>query len=480
MNMHDGSTLSAVFQATADAMVVVDSEGCIEAASPATESVFGCACERLLGQHIAMLIEQSPDPQVRDMSLTLTELPPEGEHLFLGVLHKSKLKTPKQEQEQRVLKSQKLESLGVLAGGIAHDFNNLLMSVLGNANLAADELDPKSPAQEYLQDIEQAAMQAASLCKQMLAYAGKGRFVMQPVCLTRVVEDMTAHLRALIIGATHLELMLDQDVPAVDADPLQMHQIIMNLVSNASEAIGLENGRITLSTGTTDLGQADLDRCFEEEAQPGHFVYVDVSDSGCGIPSHVTSRIFDPFFTTKLCGRGLGLSAVQGIIRSHRGAIRVCSTPGEGSAIRVLLPSSVAPVHQRPESLSADELWMQGTVLVVDDTKAVLTITRRMLERAGLRVKTADNGADALEYFKEHCRDVSVVVLDMTMPHMSGLEVFERLRVIDPKVSVVLASGYSEHGATSMFADQDLAGFLHKPYRQSDLLSMLQKVLTQS
>jgi PAS domain S-box-containing protein len=381
--------------------------------------------------------------------------------------------------EAQIQHAQKLESLGVLAGGIAHDFNNLLVGILGNANLALSELLPGSPARDFLKQIDVAAQHAADLTRQMLAYSGRGKFVVQALDLSLVVEEMLHMMKVSISKKVGLRLNLDHDLPAIEADASQISQVIMNLVTNASEAIGDECGVIALSTG---IRECDLDYLagtyLNEGLSEGTFISLEVSDTGCGMSQETIDKIFDPFFTTKFTGRGLGLAAVMGIVRGHGGAMRVSSELGHGTVFTVLLPSSSRQAEDTAARTPQPLMWRgSGTVLVADDEMTVRELARRVLERAGLEVLLAEDGKQALEIFRAHADEIRVVLLDMTMPHLDGEETFGEMRGLRPDVSVILSSGYSEQEATERFEGRGLAGFLQKPYRPSRLIDAMRSVL---
>jgi PAS domain S-box-containing protein len=388
------------------------------------------------------------------------------------------------EEEHRLLQSkmqhaQKLESLGVLAGGIAHDFNNLLMSVLGNADLALLKLAPEAPSREYVEKIEKAAERAAELTNQMLAYSGKGRFVVQPIQVSRLVEEMGHLLETVISKKATMQFHLAPDLSPIEADASQVRQVVMNLITNASEALGEKSGTVRVSTGGIDADRAYLAESFlDDELPEGRYVYLEVSDTGCGMDPETRGRIFDPFFTTKFTGRGLGLAAVLGIVKGHGGTIKVYSEPDRGSTFKVLFPASHAdpqPVEAKGEAVRAN---LRGTtILLVDDDRGVLEVAGTMLERAGFRVLTAADGLKGVEAFRQHRDEVALILLDMTMPGMDGEEAFQELRRIRPDVRVILSSGYNEQDATNRFAGKGLAGFIQKPYRSARLLDRIYEAL---
>jgi CheY-like chemotaxis protein len=381
------------------------------------------------------------------------------------------------------MQSQKLESLGVLAGGIAHDFNNLLTSILGNADLASRELSPASPIRIYLEDIETVSRRAAELCRQMLAYSGKGRFVVQSLSLNDVVREMAHLLSVSISKKVVIKYSFFSEIPSVMADATQLRQVVMNLITNASDAIAEVSGVVTLSTGVMDCDEAYLEGAagFSQAIPPGQYVFLEVSDTGCGIEPENISRIFDPFFTTKFTGRGLGLAAVMGIVRGHRGALRVYSEAGRGTTFKVLFPAHHGPVTSVDTFETSTKAWKgHGVVLLADDEESIRSMGRRMLERMGYQVLVAADGRDAVQEFTKHREKIRLVVLDMTMPHLDGEACFRELRRIDPNVKVIMTSGYNEQEVISRFVGKGLAGFVQKPYGVSDLLPVVTRVLSET
>ena len=386
----------------------------------------------------------------------------------------------KKKLEAQIQQAQKLESLGVLAGGIAHDFNNLLMGILGNTGLALLELDPDSPVRSHLRDVERTSKRAADLCKQMLAYSGKGRFVVQPLDISQLVIDMTHLLQVSISKKATLDEDFTPGLPAFEADATQIRQVVMNLITNASEALGDDSGTIAIRTGVKQCDAAYLAQTYlAEQLEPGPYVFLEVRDSGSGMDRETRERIFDPFFSTKFAGRGLGLAATLGIVRGHQGALEVESAPGQGTVFRVLFPASEKPAAATAaeSDAGAEAAPDAGTILVVDDEVMVLTIARQVLERAGYRVLTANDGEEGLEIFQRRAKDISLVLLDATMPRMDGDETFRRMRDVKGDLRVLLTSGYNEKEATRELAGPGLAGFIQKPYAPAALLSKVREVM---
>ncbi|MCX5752378.1 MAG: PAS domain S-box protein [Candidatus Krumholzibacteria bacterium] len=381
--------------------------------------------------------------------------------------------------EARLRESQKLESLGILAGGVAHDFNNILLAIQGNLEFAVASLPPEAPARESLSEVERAAKRAADLCRQLLAYSGKGRFAIGSLNLSRAIEETARMLAVSISKKAELRLDLASDIPLVEADATQIQQVIMNLIVNASEALGEENGVIAVSAGTMECDRACLDGMINGERLPeGRYVFFEVADTGCGMDEETQRKICDPFFTTKSAGRGLGLPVILGVMRGHGGAIRIRSERGKGTMFRLVFPVSTSTVEQIDESPAPVADWRgSGTMLLVDDEEMVRAVAKRMLEQLGFSVLLATNGAEAIEIFRASLGTIACVVLDLTMPRMDGIETLAALRAISSDVKVILSSGYSEHEISKRFAGKGFSGFIEKPYRISELGDRLRNVL---
>jgi signal transduction histidine kinase len=390
----------------------------------------------------------------------------------------------RREVEARLFQAQKLESLGVLAGGIAHDLNNILTPVVGFAELAAASLPAASPAVRMLAEVGTNARRAADLVQQILAFAGRGRFVVQPVDLSRLVREMDRLLGAAVHVNTGLEYDLAPGLPLVEGDVTQLRQVVMNLVKNAAEAVADEAGIVTVRTGSIpDAHQAGGSLRPDEDMTGGPAVFLEVEDSGCGMTADVIAKAFDPFFTTKFTGRGLGLAVVQGIARGHRGALRIRSEPGRGSTVRFLLPALVAAYAAEPDGAAeadpTDERRGTGTVLVVDDEGGVRDTAARILEHAGYTVLAARDGQDGVRVFTEYQRRIDAVVLDLTMPRMGGLEAARVLRGVRPDLPVVLMSGFSVDEVTLQSGGLENTGFVQKPFSARALLAAVRQALGQ-
>jgi signal transduction histidine kinase/CheY-like chemotaxis protein len=378
--------------------------------------------------------------------------------------------------ENKLEYAQRLESLNVLAGGIAHDFNNLLTGILSNAGTARRKLAANDGAQQHLNEIVRGSRLAAHLTGQLLAYAGRGQFQVLARDLTAEVREIQDLLETSVRTRAKLDFELAEDLPAILADPIQIHQVLMNLIANASESA--EGGvEVRIETQTLELTENDiLEFMPGSQLKPGRYVALDVVDNGSGMDAETIERIFDPFFTTKSAGRGLGLAASLGIIHRHQGGIRVQSRPGEGTRFRVVFPASdqiVRPPAKRPVT----DLSGYGVVLVVDDDDYILQAVYVALESYGYSVLLANNGAAAIRIFEERSDQIDLVLLDMLMPGMSGEETYRALRAIRPDVKVLLSTGFAPDEAAQRFTDEGLAGFLRKPYDPDQLAGEVQRII---
>ncbi len=460
----------------------------------------------------------------------------------------------KRQIELRLQHSQKLESLGVLAGGIAHDFNNLVMAIMGHVEIALGDIPTASPARDSLEDIETVAIRASELCHQLLAYSGKERFVVEPVNLNHLVVEMSQLLETAVAKTAHVQLDLQEDLPTIDAAATQIRQIVMNLITNASDALRGKKGIIRIESGLVDVDEAALRRTrMSAEAAPGSHIYLQVQDTGCGMEPEIQEKIFDPFFTTKTSGRGLGMAAVRGIVRSHRGAIYLESQPDQGSTFRILFPVSDAitgtpsargfdtvssgaprpgtprpgtpkpgtpkPGATRPGATqpgaprpgtpqpaapmlatrpidgpasidaeptpraasrktpadSALSSTGAATILVIDDDATIRTVTTITLEGAGFLVLTAEDGLRGLERFRRRADDIAVVLLDLSMPEMSGEDTLVELRKLRTDTPVIASSGHGESDVRQKLPY--LSGYIQKPYQAERLIAEVRRVL---
>jgi signal transduction histidine kinase/CheY-like chemotaxis protein len=401
----------------------------------------------------------------------------------VGLIRKHLAEHTWAEEERRLLEAkmqqaQKLESLGVLAGGIAHDFNNLLTTILGNSRVVLAELETGSPQRERIGRVCTAAEYAAELVDQILAYSGKPSVNLEPLDLSRLIADMGALLQTSVTGRCELRLECAGELPAVEADATQIRQVILNLVTNASEAAADGGAIVTLRTGVTQRSAADLRDCLGTETTPGQYVYLEVSDSGTGMDVATQARIFEPFFTKKSFGRGLGLAAVIGIVRAHRGALEVESHPGEGTRIRALFPQADRPALEPFEpGEPTPAVRGSGRILVVDDEEWVLEIAKVSLERAGFEVCTALGGHRGIELFKAESCQFDAVVLDLAMPEVAGDEVFTELKKLRAGIPVIAVSGYSEEVAAERFGNRDFGAFVRKPYEPEHLVETVRSAI---
>ncbi len=380
--------------------------------------------------------------------------------------------------KEQMLEAQKLESLGVLAGGIAHDFNKLLLAMLGSAEAALLELSSESPLQGGLQRIRTAALRAAELTNQLLAFTGKGHFTVETIDLNALVRDMAELLEMTSGHHAELRYKFQDGLPGVTGDVAQLRQVVTSLLTNAADAIGDAPGIVTLETGVAHFETGGL-HGLDGPLDAGEFVFLRISDSGAGMDESTLGRIFEPFFSTKFTGRGLGLAAVQGIVRGHRGAIVVNSKPGEGSVFTVYLPSS----DKAPRSARGLVPATPGgapsarTVLVIDDEPLICFTTRQLLELSGYDVLTATSGAEAVELFGREPGRVEAVLLDLTMPGIPADEILAALRRKRPDIKVVLMSGYDEQEIRARLHSATIAGFLQKPFTIDQLNDSLTRVL---
>ena len=411
------------------------------------------------------------------------------EGVVLDVTEQKRAEEERLKLERHLQQTQRLESLGLLAGGIAHDFNNILMAIIGNAEIARQELPRGSAVGGLIEKIEQSSWRAADLSQQMLAYAGRGRFVSALLDLNKILSEMLPVIRAAIPNSVKYQFEGMANLPAIKGDAAQLRQIVVSLITNAAEAMRDKDGAIRVATGLMHGDRAFLDdvldtvRASQEEPLPvGAYVFLEVVDNGCGMDPEVQKKMFDPFFTTKFTGRGLGLAAVLGMVRGHRGTIKVRSAPGQGCHVRILFP--VAPVSGEAEpapsvSAPADAAARpRPTILLVDDEEAVRVVCRRLLEHLGCDVLLAADGPAALELCRRHTDKIDGVLLDLTMPRLNGDQVFLRLREMKPDLKVILYSGYNEQEASQRFAALGINGFLQKPFNLASLKEKLKSIGT--
>ncbi len=415
--------------------------------------------------------------QLQSSAISLAE----GPAILMFINDISRIKEEERKRldlEKQVQQAQKLKSLGVLAGGIAHDFNNLLTGIMGNTGLAMMDIPPEAQAQGNLLKIEKIATQAAELCNQMLAYSGKGNFVVKAANLNEVIRGITSLLDVSLSKKIKINYHLSDPLPNVEVDIQQINQVILNLVTNAGDAIGNNSGIISLYTSVCQCTAEDLRNPYiDYNPGPGEYIKLEVHDTGCGMDAMTLEKLFEPFFTTKFTGRGLGLSAVLGIIRRHKGSIQIESTPGKGTLARVFLPVSSKAITRVKKKKTVPEQWRgQGHVLVADDEDSIREMCKPVLEKLGYRVTLAGNGHDAVELFRESPDKYDFVILDLTMPILNGEEAYEHMKQIREDVRIIISSGYSTIEADKRFANKDIAGFLHKPYTIEQLKELLRNL----
>jgi two-component system cell cycle sensor histidine kinase/response regulator CckA len=503
----EAAYLAAIVESSDDAIIGISIDGIIQTWNAGAERLYSYPAAEIIGHQISELVpsdrlaeeaniltrlgagesvEHHETAGLRnggaliDVSLTISPIRDKSGQI-IGASHVARDITEQKRAAENMRQTQKLESLGVLAGGIAHDFNNLLAGIVGNASLALEDISPDSPARQSIQDAIAAGKRAAQLTQQMLAYSGRGRFVVDRIDLSRYIREEVPLIQAAIPRTVALELALQENLPAIEADTSQIHQLVMNLVINGAEAIPEgKTGTVTIITGRQQLderhvrehGGAAIGRL-----EPGTYVLLEVRDTGSGMDEATKATIFDPFFTTKFTGRGLGLAAVLGIVRGHAGAIEVVSAPERGTVFRVFFPAlAVAPDHQPKQHQGIRDLSGRGAILVIDDEQIVRSMVKRALEHYGYSVLLAEDGERGLELFRQAADHIQCIVLDMTMPVMSGEETLSRLRALCSDIPVILSSGFNEAEAMRRFEGKGLAGFIQKPYTVSALAEKIKDV----
>ncbi len=386
----------------------------------------------------------------------------------------------RERMRQAMVHAQKLESLGQLAGGVAHDFNNLLTVILGNAALARDAVGA-GPAKDALADLVRATQHATHLTKQLLAYSGRSPVTRQPMDLSKRTRDVCRLVQASLPPRVRLMFRLAERLPPIEADASQMAQVVTNLVLNAADAIGPAAGEIRVTTGVVDVRPDETQGLVPAaDFRPGRHVFLEVADDGCGLDREALGRIFDPFYSTKGPGRGLGLAAVHGIVRGHRGAIGITSEPGKGTGFRVLLPApeaAAAPaVAESPaERKSEPAPAARSSILVVDDQQIVRIFAERALRAVGHEVKVAANGAEALDAVRGG--KIELLLLDVGLGGEYGPDVLEQIHALHPDLPVILMSGFSEKEATAGLVAAGRAAFLAKPFTPDQLAAKVREVL---
>ena len=501
--------LASIVESSDDAIIGTSLDGIIRTWNAGAERLYGYKVEEILGHDVSELAPperldedlgilkrlrngERVDPfetvRIRkgavsvELSLTISPIRDEAGEI-VGASQVARDITEQRRTAEVMQQAQKLESLGVLAGGIAHDFNNLLVGILGGASLALDQLDADSPARAVIQQVVAAGERAAALTRQMLAYSGRDRFVLSRIDLTAYVRETIPLIQAAVPRTVELRLDLAEDLPAIEAGTTQVQQVLMNLVINGAEAIPEGRpGTVTIATGPWQVDEQYIraeTSAATGELKPGPYVLLEVRDTGSGMDEATMARIFEPFFTTKFTGRGLGLAAVLGIVRGHSGSIQVSSTPGHGTVFRVLFPALPAELAQQlPQQPEIRDVADRATVLVIDDEPIVRRMAQQALEHYGYSVLLAEDGERGLELFRSNADRIQCLVLDMTMPVMSGEETLLRVKSLRADVPVILSSGFSETEAVGRFEGRGLAGFIQKPYKIGTLLEKIKEAIT--
>lgn len=381
---------------------------------------------------------------------------------------------------KRQLLSQKLESLGLIAGGVAHDFNNLLGGISGNAELAEIKSNQSAEIKEFLKNIITACKRGGELCNQLMAYSGKGYLELTVCDLNEIIEELHPLIGVSLNKSAEVKYDLNKSILPVEVDSVQIRQIIMNLLTNASDALGDKPGIISVETGVFHLDPIFMQGNFwgaDSIQEWKDYNYVKVEDNGSGMTQETISKIFDPFFTTKFSGRGLGLAAVLGIVQAHNGALKVSSHPGDGSCFWFLLPTSHKRKSKKKKSIKVSKKWKgHGTVLIADDESDLRDALNHYSKCNGFKTLLAKDGLEAIEIFKEHKDEISIVLLDMTMPRMNGKELYDEIIKLTPDMRVILMSGYTEKKIEQEMNLSKSIAFIKKPFRLVELKNVMQKL----
>jgi len=395
---------------------------------------------------------------------------------IMDITERKKGEEERKKIEERLRFVQKHESLGKMAGGIAHGFNNILASILGYTEITLMDLPSDSKVTTYIRQIEKSVYRGSEITKQMLSYTGHGKFILEPIEISKLIREMYQFIQITISNKCKVEYVLEENLPYIKGDNAQVRQAIMNLIMNASEALEDNNGIITVKTGKIICNRDYLcDKYHEEYLSEGLYIYLDISDTGCGMTEDTINKIFDPFFTTKFPGRGLGLAAVHGIIRTHKGAVKVFSKKDEGTTMRLLFP--VLTSLQEQDSIKPEIRPKSKTILIIDDAEDICTIANNILQRVGFKVISAADGKEGLKVFRECIEDISLVILDIIMPVMDGKKTFHELKHIKNDIPVILTSGYNKEHAMRTMGGENIAGFIQKPYKGHDLVELVKKIL---
>ena len=387
--------------------------------------------------------------------------------------------TTRKQAEEAEQHAQKLESLSIMAGGLAHDFNNLLVAMMSQIALAKTKIDPDHVSQQNLDKAIQATETTALLTRQLLAYTGQGHFEIKLLHLNELISQNLQLFQDALPQNITFHTQLHAPLPYIKADSAQIQQIIMNLLLNAAEAIGTKEGTITITTIPYHLTDSHIQKwqSMNEKIEPGNYVLLEVTDTGKGMDEAALSCIFDPFYSTKGTGRGLGLAAVLGIVRGHAGSLRTDSELGKGTSFQFLFPcEALTPVTN--ETAVTNSAPPRNTVLIVDDEKQVREALEDILDLEQIPSLTAANGQEGITLFTTHQKEIGLIILDLSMPGMSGIETFEALRTIEHEAKIILSSGYTEVEILEKLAGTRPTGFLQKPYRLKTVLETVEKHLS--
>jgi PAS domain S-box-containing protein len=505
------SQYSAIITSSTDAIISKTLDGVVTSWNPAAEKMFGYTQHEMLGQSMALLMPPDrPDEEthildrikhgeniehyettrirkngeVFPVSVTISPIIDKsgtiiGASKFVrDISERKRVEQEKHTLEQQLLHAQKMESLGVLAGGIAHDFNNILAIIVGHCSLA--EMDAKK-AIDHIPKIEKAAQRAAGLCRQMLSYAGKEQFIQKEVNMGELVSDIVTMLKATINQNVIINENLVTDLPVVKADVNQIRQVVINLIINASEAIGNAQGEVNVALTMISVISEHQEKDHLGKSIPlGCYACLEVTDNGCGMSEENKQRIFEPFYTTKFTGRGLGMSAVLGIITAHKGTLQLFSEQGEGTTFKVYLPiqadDCTGVISLQQEILS--EPWQgRGTVLLVEDEVAIMPIARAMLEMLGFSIIEAYNGKEALELYQKYSADITLIITDLGMPVMDGYALIRELNKLSPTLPIVVSSGFGEASVRERVTSDCIVGVVNKPYNYDQLRDLLKNVM---
>ena len=487
------------FNAIPDMVMVLDRQHRILRANEAMAAILGRSEHELKGKLCFELVHQTNEPPafcphsvaLKDGKKHSTEVfePKFGRTLdirvsplsdetgtVIGSVHLARDITEQKSLQRQLLQAQKMESLGTLAGGIAHDFNNLLQVIIGYSEMLRFNKGPSDPAYEGLHAIHQAGKEAAELAKRILAFSRRLEPNARPVNLNNEIVRVKKMLERTVSKLIRIQILLADNLMTVNADPGQLDQIILNLAVNAQHAMS-EGGRLTIETANVTLDE-DYSR-IHLGVKPGKYVLLAVSDTGHGMDKEVLEHIFEPFYTTKGVdeGTGLGLAMVFGIVKSHKGHILCYSEPGAGTTFKIYLPAVVVEPEQHVAVTQQTPAFGTETILLVDDEKSIRKLGEEMLRMAGYTVLAATNGIEALEVYRAKQARIALVLLDLMMPEMGGKRCLEELLKLNPRVKVVIASGYSANGPTKDVLSAGAKGFVHKPYDLRQMLEVVREVL---